>query len=304
MSFQIQMFQLNELIKQPTEFPVDRLNLDTQKRILLSFSGGRTSAYMTYHLLRQLPADVEARVIFANTGQEHEETLRFVDNCDRHLGFNTTWIEAVANLEKGIGVGAKVVTFETASRDGAPFEGMIKKYGIPNQAMPQCTRELKYNPIKAYLRDNGWKTNSYQTAIGIRFDEFDRMSPTAHKRKVIYPLIKWKVTKEIVLAFWQQQAFDLRLPEHLGNCTWCWKKSLRKHLTLARNHPDVFDFPRRMEKQYPHNGAGKTGEPKRFFRGQRTVDDIFQMAKKPFEEFEDPNFDLHDGCAESCEVFE
>lgn len=50
---------------------------------LISFSGGRTSAYMLFKILEAhggvLPPDVH--VVFANTGREREETLRFVHQC-------------------------------------------------------------------------------------------------------------------------------------------------------------------------------------------------------------------------------
>lgn len=271
-------------------------------RLLISFSGGRTSAYMTYRLLREHPAK-EKIVVFANTGQEHKATLAFVDMCDILFGFETVWIEVEVSPIKGKGARAKVVTYETASRDGAPFENVIAKYGIPNRNYPHCTRELKERPIHAYLRSIGWKTGSYHTAIGIRVDEFDRMAPDAGKRRLTYPLVSWGVTKQDVLAFWREQPFTLQIPEHLGNCTWCWKKSMRKHLTLARDHADVFDFPRRMERAYPLAGPGNNGVPRTFFRGRRTVDDIVALSREPFESFVDPEFDLNEGCAESCEVF-
>ncbi|MEI7608264.1 MAG: hypothetical protein WCJ64_12885 [Rhodospirillaceae bacterium] len=63
---------------------------------LVSFSGGRTSAFMLKHILDAhggvLPADV--RVCFANTGREMLETLNFVEECSRRwsgrsLGSNT-----------------------------------------------------------------------------------------------------------------------------------------------------------------------------------------------------------------------
>jgi 3'-phosphoadenosine 5'-phosphosulfate sulfotransferase (PAPS reductase)/FAD synthetase len=48
----------------------------------ISFSGGRTSAYMLWRVLQSnngLPQD--AVVCFANTGKEDEATLRFVRDC-------------------------------------------------------------------------------------------------------------------------------------------------------------------------------------------------------------------------------
>lgn len=281
--------------------PIEPIGLGP--RLFISFSGGRTSAFMAYHLLQGLPASTDVKIVFANTGQEHEATLEFIHNCDKHFGFDTTWIEAVTSPERGKGQQAAVTGFQGAARNGEPFEGMIRKHGIPNRMMPHCTRELKERPLRNYLRTVGWQTGSYQTAIGIRVDEIDRMNPKAAERKVIYPLVKWRVTKAMVLDFWRQQPFDLKLPEHLGNCTWCWKKSLRKHLTIARDYPEAYDFPRRMEQTYPLNGPAKTGEPKRFFRGNRSADDMIELAKQPFDAFQDAEFDLAEGCAESCEVF-
>ena len=55
---------------------------------MISFSGGRTSAYMTERLLRELPPD-QVIVCFANTGKEEPETLEFVRRCDEHWK-NTT----------------------------------------------------------------------------------------------------------------------------------------------------------------------------------------------------------------------
>lgn len=265
---------------------------------------------MTKRLLDERRHEAEIIVVFSNTGSEHEETLKFVDRCDREFGFDTRWIEAVTPPERGIGARAKLVTFETAARHGEPFEGVIAKHGIPNKVFPLCTKELKERPIKAYARSLGWKSGTYDLAIGIRTDEIDRMNPKATEARVIYPLIQWRINRADVLGWWRRQAFDLYLPEHLGNCTWCWKKTLRKHLTLARQNPEVFEFPERMERLYPYQGPGSTGAPRHFFRDNRTVADLRRLSQandfQPFRdgnEVFDPDLDVGEGCEESCEVF-
>ena len=54
---------------------------------VISFSGGRTSAYMLRSVVDayggSLPADIA--VIFANTGLERPETLEFIDICSREF---------------------------------------------------------------------------------------------------------------------------------------------------------------------------------------------------------------------------
>lgn len=251
-----------------------------RNRLLISFSGGETSALMTKLILEQWRDRYdEIRVIFANTGQEREETLIFVDRCDKVFGFNVVWIELVTTMEKGVGARCREVTFDTASRDGQPFEGFIAKYGIPGPSHPSCSKGMKAEPITRWARENGWLPGTYDLAIGIRDDEADRISPKAKKRRIIYPLIKtWPHTKPMVNEFWLKQPFRLDLKGYQGNCKWCWKKSLRKHLTIITETPEAYDFPERMEREYALAGNGRTGEPRQFFRGNRTVADLREIA--------------------------
>lgn len=282
-----------------------------KETLFVSFSGGRTSAYMCWWLLNNKAGEFDFIFTFANTGLEHEKTLDFVNECDKRFGLNLVWLEAVVNMEKGKGIRHKVVSYESAARNGEPFEAYIKKEGIPNSAFPQCSERLKKLPMQSYRRSLGFKS-AHQTAIGIRVDEIDRMNIDAVKKgEIVYPLIKWQpITKAEIRHWWADQDFDLEVPEHLGNCVTCWKKSDRKLMTIARQEPHRFDFFRRMEAE--HKMTGPSDGPRVFFRGHRTVDDIFEKAESLSFEFEDKMpelqlrlldpIDFSNGCSDSCEA--
>ena len=67
----------------------------------ISFSGGRTSAYMLWKVLEAhggvLPDHVV--VTFANTGKELPETLDFVHACSVNWGVPIVWLERYATKE-------------------------------------------------------------------------------------------------------------------------------------------------------------------------------------------------------------
>jgi 3'-phosphoadenosine 5'-phosphosulfate sulfotransferase (PAPS reductase)/FAD synthetase len=285
------------------------------KRLSVSFSGGETSGYMLWwcmtHLRQTIP-NLEIIVTFSNTGLEDERTLKFVDMCDKQFSANVVWLEAVVNPQRGIGIRHKVVTFETASRAGEPFERMIEKYGIPSPGTPFCSSRLKEEVMHSYRRSLGWSDDSFVTAIGIRADEIDRISETVDERGLWYPLVGLNVKKSDVKTFWSKQIFCLVLPEHYGNCVTCWKKSFRKLYTLALDDPKAFDFMDRMEKTHGKHKPRTRPGANQFFREYKTVQDIFYEAKainfKKFIpgafqlELFDPHLDTQGACGDSCEV--
>jgi 3'-phosphoadenosine 5'-phosphosulfate sulfotransferase (PAPS reductase)/FAD synthetase len=254
-------------------------------------SGGETSAMMTSQILMAYKLDGIDRcfpydkvvVGFANTGEENEQTLEFVRDCDQKLGFNSIWVEAVVHHGKRKACSHKVVSFDTASRRGEPYEAVISKYGIPNQKFPHCTRELKANPLKSLIQSLGWKKGQYHIAIGMRADEAHRRDKKAEQNGIVYPLLDWlPARKADVNAFWEKQSFRLRLASYQGNCKWCWKKSYRKLMQIMDETPQVFEFPERMERQYGAIGnefrkGTAQYERRTFFRGNQTVKDLRRM---------------------------
>lgn len=242
--------------------------------MLVSFSGGRTSAFMTKFLKERYP-EREMVILFSNTGKEKEETLNFVDECDQRWGLNVVWLEAKVN-EKGSPTTFNVVDHNTASRKGQPFESVIKKYGIPSKQFPHCTRELKQQPMITYMRSIGY--DDWVTAVGIRFDEQHRRA-SASQRLInpIYPLIDdIKATEGFIRHWWKQQEFDLQIKDYEGNCDLCWKKSKRKRLTLLSEDPDVGQWWREMEDNY--------GDGQYIFdqRDGLSISKQISLSKKPF----------------------
>lgn len=279
----------------------------------ISFSGGETSAFMTWWLINHARDNYNKILVsFANTGQEFEQTLEFVDKFSKYFSIPVTWLEAIQNHGVRKSPDYKIVDFEMANRDGSVYEDSIKKYGIPNAAFNHCTRSLKTDILKKHATEILGK--EFLIAIGIRIDEIDRMS---NNPSVIYPLIKMKPMRKVdINKWWSEQPFRLNLKGYEGNCKWCWKKTMRKHLTLIKENPSVFDFPRKMESVYPRVGpefVKNNASPDRvFFSGSLSTNDLFNVyeeKKNTFTPFHDENqvfdqeLDIPGSCNESCEVY-
>lgn len=279
-----------------------------KEKMIVNFSGGRTSGYMTKMLLDNYSHLYEFIVVFANTGMEHPKTLEFVNNCDKYFGFGTIWIEADVVHEKNKGTKYKIVTYETCSRNGEPFEEVIKKYGIPNIKYPHCTRELKLQPINAYIRSLGLDVNKVKTAMGIRTDEVRRVAKSGEKREIVYPLIDmFPSDKQDVLDWWEDQEFDLGLSEWDGNCKLCYKKSTNKLFKQLDSNPEFIEWHKRMEELYGGNGFKKDEDYRRvFFRKNISASQLEQLHKddrnnSAYAQREFQDFYADGGCSESCE---
>lgn len=230
---------------------------------LISFSGGRTSAYMLYQILQAhggtLPADVV--VAFANTGKEREETLRFVHECGTRWGVNIRWLEwkdwpaKAPHADRFVEVG-----YNSAARNGEPFEALITKLGFaPNALMRACSAQLKIRPIEYFARSLGFP-KGYKSVVGLRHDEgyrcikqYARNATGKDYYVSTMPMDKAKATERDVLRFWlgesmrpdggeRPQGFDLGLYSYEGNCDLCMLKRRAKLLQIIRDEPSRADW--------------------------------------------------------------
>lgn len=258
---------------------------------------------MSIWIKENLAGRYDLRFVFANTGWEHPDTLRFINEVDTRYGLGVVWVEAVVHPGRKACT-HRVVNFETASRNGEPFEAVVAKYGLPNQTFKFCTRDLKLNPINSYLRASGFDRGSYDTAIGIRMDEPRRVRrETAERERIVYPLVDWVPTdKDDVLAFFEGFDWDLAIPEYEGNCRRCYKKSDAKLLKGYRDDPSTYEFPVRLQLLYENVGPNNVPGPRRMFRGHRSAVDLVQEFAAAEPSYQPPTHD--GGCSESCEVYE
>lgn len=215
----------------------------------ISFSGGRTSAFMLYKVLEahQMSLPSDAKVVFCNTGKEEEATLKFVNDCSTKWNVSIIWLEfAIENNEKI----TKIVDFKTASRNGEPFDAVINFYqpSLPNGRSRYCSSQMKTRTMHRYLKSIGWE--EWESFIGIRADEPKRVvkfranpNPEGKHETVHLPLAQDGISSKDVSNFWKQQDFDLGLPNingktmH-GNCDLCMLKPKAQILSLIQEKPE------------------------------------------------------------------
>lgn len=250
---------------------------------VISFSGGRTSGMMLYRILEayggSIPDDI--KVVFCNTGKEREETLEFVERCSKEWNVSIVWLEYSTEegpIRRGKPVRRKIfkiVDFQTASRNGEPFEHLINpRKMLPNAVMRFCTSELKVLTLARYIKQVAlWE--DWVNAIGFRFDEPDRVASAKglskkqphHERalfdelredsgdwkkpvkgeRLIFPLFDAKITRNDVMEFWTSQPFDLQLQPHEGNCDGCFLKGKRTLIRTFTDDPSLADWWIRQE---------------------------------------------------------
>jgi len=145
-------------------------------RMICNTSGGKTSMALAVELKQR---GYNPICIFANTGLENEETLDFINKCDKHFKLNIVWIEAVVNPIHNKGIAHRETSFDYAYRNHQykdpkhPYHAFVAKYGIPNATYKQCSDRLKEIPIEHYKRKNS--LHGLKHAIGMRLDEPNRV---------------------------------------------------------------------------------------------------------------------------------
>lgn len=157
---------------------------------LVSVSGGKDSTATLILALKQFPQSTIA--IFADTGNEHETTLQYLDDLERAVGIRIVRVKADFSdrfehkrrwiLEKWPLKGVPVERCERAAAllapTGNPYLDLCMLKGrFPSRMAQFCTQELKTVPLTEFAM---WLGETFDADVwswqGIRRDE------SAHRR--------------------------------------------------------------------------------------------------------------------------
>lgn len=284
------------------------------KNIFCTVSAGYSSVLMALKIKEWYP---NHKVIFAmaNTSKERIESLEFMDECDKYFNLDIKWIEAILH-KRGKGTTFKIVEYSDLKTKGEIFEEGIKKLGIPSKINKWCNRDLKIVPLKKYA-DSVFGKNNYSIAVGMRADEIDRVGKDYKKNNTFYPLLDNKIGTNYRNKFWNKQPIQITIPAYKGNCDLCFEKSNRKLMTIIKEDFSIVEWWQNIEKKYskiPIDGKpsynfyaeNKGMNP---FRENRSINELIEMAKRPFSKssdeyiYQNDLFDGEDECGSGCKVF-
>ncbi|HFG4486391.1 phosphoadenosine phosphosulfate reductase family protein [Acinetobacter baumannii] len=283
---------------------------------VISFSGGRTSAYLVY-LFKD---DPNARFVFMDTGAEHPATYKFIKDIVNHWGIDLVCLRTVVNPEMGKGCGYQVIGIDDLKQDLKPWEEMLTKYGAPAYDIPYCTARMKTEPFEKYCNDTFGK-NKFERWIGIRFDEPKRLPievleklnlpiharATHQKSSYRYLAEICDLDKDEILDWWESQPFDLAITEHLGNCVFCIKKGLNKIALAAKDEPEMAIKWIGLTEGPKVRTEGRKHNHKRMYRQRLHMSDVIKAFKgsdrdELYNALRSSKRYESDSCSESCEA--
>jgi 3'-phosphoadenosine 5'-phosphosulfate sulfotransferase (PAPS reductase)/FAD synthetase len=210
-----------------------------KERHVIGLSGGKDSAALAvYMAMHPDYRNLELQYFFSDTGKELPEVYEFL-----------TKLEGVLNT-KIIRLGE-----ERFSEEQNPFDHYLKQYGyfLPSPQTRWCTRKLKLDPFKNWIKPwlaDGDKIIQY---VAIRADEIDREGLWNTNPNIVtkLPFREHGVTKEMVIDI--LVSYNLGLPKYYewrsrSGCSFCFFQQKIEWVNLKEKHPDRFEEAKRYEK--------------------------------------------------------
>ena len=146
-------------------------DLINNSRLLVSVSGGKDSTAMCLHLFELGYTKADFDRVFMDTGWEHENTYKYLDELEQTIGKITRIKASIAVKEEDAD---QVAKFEEMLGFESPFVRRIFKYkSFPTRLRKWCTSDLKMKPVSDYINSLDYDVLNL---VGIRRQESQKRS--------------------------------------------------------------------------------------------------------------------------------
>jgi 3'-phosphoadenosine 5'-phosphosulfate sulfotransferase (PAPS reductase)/FAD synthetase len=207
--------------------------------LVINFSGGKDSTAMLAFLCEKYP-DAKKRVIFADTGWEHEGTEQWCRDLVARFGLV---LEVVRSQTK---------TFLTMSEKRGKFPGMNQR---------QCTSDLKRDPIVKWIRNNV-QDPLVVNCMGIRSEESSgrakqkTLKRNARETNSVRTIWDWNPIKDWteveVLAYLAERGLPLHpVYSYLRrfSCRMCIYMTQHDRQQVQKHDPEAVQIIHRIEEK-------------------------------------------------------
>ncbi|QBQ95912.1 phosphoadenosine phosphosulfate reductase family protein [Paraburkholderia pallida] len=208
------------------------------ERHVLGLSGGKDSAALAIFMRQHFP-ERDIHYFFTDTGKELPEVYEFLGRLEGFLGRPIEYL----NPNRG-------------------FDFWLRQYNnfLPSPNTRWCTRQLKLEPFKRWVRpwlNDGDTVISY---VAIRADEDHREGMVAQHENmhVRLPFREHGIDKSGVVEI--LEASGLGLPAYYSwrsrsGCTFCFFQQKIEWVRLKQVHPDAFEAAKAYEKTALEHGS-------------------------------------------------
>lgn len=208
------------------------------ERHVLGLSGGKDSAALAVYMRQHFP-ELEIDYFFTDTGKELPEVYDFLGRLEGFLGRPIQYL----NPHRG-------------------FDFWLRQYNsfLPSPTTRWCTRKLKLEPFKQWVRpwlEAGDKVYSY---VAIRADEEHREGMVAQHDNLLVklPFRERGVDKQGVIEI--LEGSGLGLPKYYdwrsrSGCTFCFFQQKIEWVRLKERHPEAYEAAKGYEKTALEHGS-------------------------------------------------
>lgn len=227
---------------------------------VLGLSGGKDSAALAVFMRQHYP-DLEIDYFFTDTGKELPEVYDFLGRLEGFLG--------------------RPIKRLNPDRD---FDFWLRQYGhfLPSPNSRWCTRKLKLEPFKQWIRP--WLTAKHKVTsyVAIRADEDHREGMITQDENLIVrlPFREAGVDRLGVLEI--LEGSGLGLPKYYdwrsrSGCTFCFFQQKIEWVRLKREHPDEFEAAKAYEKTALEHGSPFTWTQRESLEELETPERVTQI---------------------------